>query len=643
MRAGDSFHREKMNGISSVRRSVAIRHPVWSSYGPQVTAGVVDFMRGQEMWRLVTENRSYGEMETVSIDRDWQGDGLILFRATEEELAAYRQRGQAVVLTSTEGPDLGFPRVVPDNAMIGRMAAEHLIECAVPHFAFLARGETFYREAEFASGLRRYARERLAGFRGKLAEYALEPAVHYLKGRPLWKPQTWREVETEVMAFLDLLPRPCGLFVADDSLGAVALRAADRLGIQVPRDFAVIGFGDDPAYCFATFPALSSIPYPGREVGRESAALLWQQMTGQAAATGRTEIPVPPIVTRESSDTLAIADSEIRELVRHIRLRAPHDALRVSELADLSPLSMTTIKARFSSLLGHGPKQEIQRVRVRHLQHLLGEPSLGLAEIARRMKFGSAHELSRFFLTETGQRPSEFREKLGGSRPRGGMKSVIFDMDGTLFDTEPVYFEAFRAAFAKQGGELDREEYFRELVGTSNEWIERYLAAKAPAGFDAVRFAADWRKKWRVLIAARPLIPLSGVKELLERLVELGVRVGLASSSDREEIDLCLEASGLAGYFPVRAAGDEVAAGKPAPDVYLLACRHLGVEARDCVAIEDSRHGVAAALAAGMAVLWVTDLPDQAPAGVRKEKTLADAGEGLWIAILSGEPEIKVP
>ncbi|WP_367872316.1 HAD-IA family hydrolase [Luteolibacter sp. Populi] len=632
-----------MSGPSVIRRSVAIRHPVWSSSGPQVTAGVVDFMRGDESWRLVTENRSYGEMEAVQIDQDWHGDGLILFRASEEELAAYRRRGQAVVLLSTEGPDAGYPRVVPDNARIGALAAEHLIECAVPHFAFLARGETFYREAQFASGLRRYARERLAGFRAKLGEYALEPAVHYLKGRPLWKAQTWREVETEVMAFLDQLPKPCGLFVVDDSLGAVALRAADRLGIRVPGELAVIGFGDDSAYCFATFPALSSIAYPGREVGREAAALLWRQMNGETLPAGRTEIPVQTVVSRESSDTLAIADPGIRELVRHIRLRAPHEALLVAELEDLTPLSMTTIKTRFAALLGHGPKQEIQRVRVRHLQHLLGDPALGLTEISRRMQFGSAHELSRFFLAETGERPSEFRKRLADAVSHDVRRAVIFDMDGTLFDTEPLYFEAFREAFARQGGELGREEYFRELMGAANETIERYLADKAPDGFDAKRFSGDWRGAWKSIMGRQPLQPLPGVSDLLERLCEQGIPVALASSSDRADIELCLEASGLAGYFPVRAAGDEVAEGKPSPEIYLLACRRLGVDPANCLAIEDSKRGIAAALAAGMAVVWVTDSPDAADAGVRKTKTLAGIGEGDWQEILSGGRELRVP
>ncbi len=373
-------------------------------------AGIADFIRGHEPWKLVTENDSFGEMEAVEIGADWHGDGLILFRATEKELRNFRDRGTAVVLTSTEGPDLGFPRLVPDNARIGELAAEHLVECAVPHFAYLARGETLYREPLHASGVRLYARERLAGFRRRLGDFSREPRVHYLKGRPLWKPQAWRLVETEVAAFLDTLPQGCGLFVVDDALGAVVLRAADRIGRRVPEDLAVIAFGDDPAYCFANFPALSTIAYPAREFGRVAAELLWRQMEGgSAAAAARTELPPGPVVARESSDTLAIPDPEIRDLVRHIRLAAPHDPLRVAELAERSRLSLTTIKARFTTFLGHGPKQEIQRVRLAHLKNLLADPELSLATIAARMGFGSPHELSRFFLAGTGQRPGAWR------------------------------------------------------------------------------------------------------------------------------------------------------------------------------------------------------------------------------------------
>lgn len=113
------------------RYNVGSRYPQWSSFGPEVLGGIADFMRKHETYRLSTENNSYGEMESVKIDADWQGQGVILFRATEEELVSFRQRGIAVVLTSTEGPELGYPPVVPDNAAIGRSAARHLLACGL--------------------------------------------------------------------------------------------------------------------------------------------------------------------------------------------------------------------------------------------------------------------------------------------------------------------------------------------------------------------------------------------------------------------------------------------------------------------------------------------------------------------------------
>lgn len=392
------------------RPVVAVRYPVWSSYCPQVLEGVVAHMREGEIWQLVTGNSSYGEMKPVVLDAGWKGDGIILFRATEEELESFRKRRVAAVLTSTEGPDGGFPRVVPDNFLIGRRAAAHLLECAVRQFAFLARGETFYREAEFAPGIRRYARQRLKGFCDELKSYSIEPRVHYLKGRPLWKADSWREIQSEVEAFLKTLPPQTGLFVVDDALGAVALRAADYLGIPVPRSLAMVGFGNDLSYCYSAHPALSTIPFPGFDIGRVAASVLHGQMLGVVDDSVLT-IPVPEVVQRDSSDVLAIPDEQVCELVRYIRLTAPRDPIRVSELTQISSLSLTTMKARFAHYLGRSPKQEIQRVRLRHLTHALEHTDLSLSAIAVQMRFSSAHELSRFFFSETGQRPGEYRDR----------------------------------------------------------------------------------------------------------------------------------------------------------------------------------------------------------------------------------------
>jgi DNA-binding LacI/PurR family transcriptional regulator len=156
-------------------------------------------------------------------------------------------------------------------------------------FAYLARGETLYKEAEFISGQRVYARERLAGYKEALAENDFEPRVHMLPGLPLWKKDTWKKMERAVEEFLTELPSPAGLFVVDDALASVALRVAERTDIAVPQSLSVLGFGDDVNYCHASLPTLSSIPYPAQAVGYRAAKELARQIAGEETGDRRQE------------------------------------------------------------------------------------------------------------------------------------------------------------------------------------------------------------------------------------------------------------------------------------------------------------------------------------------------------------------
>lgn len=390
---------------------IAVRYPAWSRFWQSVLPGILDYMGSDKPWRLQTEDNSYGEMESVRIDERWQGTGAVLFRASGKELEAYRSRGMAVVLTSTEGPDCGYPRVVPDNEAVGRHAATHLLETGVQEFAFLARGETLYAEDNLAPGKRRYALERLRGFSGRLAAEGIQPRTHLLKGYPLWEADAWRGVREETARFLLTLPSPCGLFVVDDALAAVALRAAEDIGRTVPDTLLVVSYGDDPQYCHSQFPALSTIPHPGRRVGFEAAELLDLQLRGRIEPGLVRRIPVEGVIARGSTDALPIKDAEIARVLAWIRQRAPTDPLQVGELAEHCGLSVSAINSRFRQVIGHGPKQEIQMVRLKRLKQLLRTTDRPLGEIGMLMGFASAHELSRFFLRETGTRPNVWRSQ----------------------------------------------------------------------------------------------------------------------------------------------------------------------------------------------------------------------------------------
>jgi HAD superfamily hydrolase (TIGR01509 family) len=186
--------------------------------------------------------------------------------------------------------------------------------------------------------------------------------------------------------------------------------------------------------------------------------------------------------------------------------------------------------------------------------------------------------------------------------------AVIFDLDGVLVDSETIWNGAKEALVRSSGGEW-RDEAPTVMMGMSSvEWAA-YLhdELRVPMDVDAINRAvvAEMESEYR---RALPLLPGAG-----EAVRALGERwpLALASSSNRELIDLVLELSGFA--FAVTVSSEEVAHGKPAPDVYLAAAAGLGVAPERCVAIEDSSNGLRSAAAAGMAVIAVPN-PHYAPA-----------------------------
>lgn len=621
---------------------IAIRYPVWSRYWQSVLPGILDFLNLRQPWRIQTEDNSYGEMESVRIDEKWKGDGAILFRATEAELKAFRKRGQAVVLTSTEGPDGGYPRVVPDNEAIGRMAAEHLMETGVREVAFLARGETLYSEDHFAPGFRVYPRERLKGFSRCLAECGMEPTVCFLRGHELWKPNAWRGVRDDVKDFLKSLPLPCGLFVVDDALGAVVMKAADELGIRIPQDLMIVAFGDDPLFCLSHVPSLSSICYPGRQIGYLAAELIEKQLAGEDCAGVVRRMAVSEMVKRGSSDHLATTDDAVGRAVAWIRRHAPTDPLQVSELGAASGLSVSALTPRFRKVVGLSPKQEISRVRLERLKQLLRTSEAPLAEISKVMNFSSPHEMSRFFFNETGERPSGFRDRL--KRESGVWKSpvVIFDLDGTLLDSEPLYCDSYVTAMEECGGHLTRDEYFSKFAGTTNASIEQELSGRLE-GIEARRFGRVWRKIFASLLKRDGPATKPGASEMIGDLRAAGVRLALASSSDGDDVRACLTRAGLADHFEVVVCGDEVSKGKPAPDLFLLAASRMNVSAGECLVVEDSNAGVAAAHRAGMRVVMVPDVAAPEPASLEVAEEVVDTlrNSSCLDALLKGLPSSR--
>lgn len=208
--------------------------------------------------------------------------------------------------------------------------------------------------------------------------------------------------------------------------------------------------------------------------------------------------------------------------------------------------------------------------------------------------------------------------------------AVIFDLDGLLIDSEPLWRSVEREVFAEVGVELSEADC-RTTTGLRCDLVVAHWFERRPwsgPGTAEVQRRIEERMRDRIQREGRPL---PGAVEAVGRVAAAGLRLAVASSSDRRLIDAALQRLGLDRVIRVRCSAVDEAAPKPAPDVYLRAAAALGLAPANCLAVEDSAPGVAAALAAGMRVVAVPDPEHRCDPGIRRAHRVLDSLDELEI------------
>ncbi len=183
---------------------------------------------------------------------------------------------------------------------------------------------------------------------------------------------------------------------------------------------------------------------------------------------------------------------------------------------------------------------------------------------------------------------------------------AIFDMDGTLVDTERLYRKAWYVA-AEQWGVTATEEFRQAMAGLPQAPSVQVIHRFFPQVSDPLQFYRDGMNwVWQEVKRHLPLRP--GAREILEYFRGQGVKIALASSSWRAMIQDNLTNGGLREFFDVIVSGEDVKRGKPSPDIFLLAAERLGLAPEDCYVLEDSVSGARAGVAAGCATVMIVDL-----------------------------------
>jgi beta-phosphoglucomutase-like phosphatase (HAD superfamily) len=186
------------------------------------------------------------------------------------------------------------------------------------------------------------------------------------------------------------------------------------------------------------------------------------------------------------------------------------------------------------------------------------------------------------------------------------VEAIVLDMDGLMLDTEPFYKTAWQCAAAELGYPLDDASYTK-LVGRPTVDCERALVAQFGVSFPLDRFRGRWPELWQGEVSENGIEQKPGLADFLAFADAHRLPMAVATSSEREYAAFSLRHAGLDRHFEVIVTGDEIAQGKPAPDIYLEAARRLNVDPKFCVALEDSEAGIIAASSAGMRGLLIPD------------------------------------
>lgn len=185
----------------------------------------------------------------------------------------------------------------------------------------------------------------------------------------------------------------------------------------------------------------------------------------------------------------------------------------------------------------------------------------------------------------------------------GSQKALLFDIDGTLADTDALHLQAFNQIFAPRGHVFDRARASKELMGFSNASIgERFLSEEPPERRLAIMDEKE--AAFRRLVAGK-IAPLPGLMPLLARADQAGVPMVAVTNAPRLNAEMLLAGLGISDRFRRVVIGDELSHGKPHPMPYLEGLRAVNAAARFSVAFEDSRSGVLAASAAGIATIGI--------------------------------------
>ncbi|MBN2211610.1 MAG: DNA-binding transcriptional regulator [Sedimentisphaerales bacterium] len=325
------------------------------------------------------------------VNEEQKIDGLIT-RNPRLDVKHIKKGTPTIIAIHTHEQIKNIPYVLMDHKAVGRMGAEYLIHLGFKHFAFCGFEDMFW------------AKLRCEGFTDAMRQAGFSPFIYEAKS----KPASWSKMLDSLKEWAFTLPLPIGIMTSNDDRAIHLIEACHEAGLHIPDDIAVLGVSNEDFFCDLAFPPLSSLVLKVEEAGYQTAQLMERLMGGEKMDGQRIIIKPSHIITRQSTDILAVEDRELRTALRFIRDNA-RLAIQVEDVVKATSLSRRVLEHRFQKQLNSTILEEINKNRVAQIEMFLRETDMSIDHISGYLGFSNRNNFTRFFTRETGITPKVFK------------------------------------------------------------------------------------------------------------------------------------------------------------------------------------------------------------------------------------------
>lgn len=381
-------------------RRVALIYDARLAYDLKVMMGVATYLQERAHYSVYIEENALKDQRLPDL-RSWEGDGII---------ADFDDPAVARLVVQSRLPAVGFgggygwyvegssiPYFYTNNKAIATLAADHLLDRGFKYFAYCGYPR---------SPINGWAEERQEAFANHIAKRGFPCAVFEGQHKST---RQWAAVQRSLGNWLRKLPKPVGVMSANDNRGRQVLEACRAFELKVPAEVAVIGVDNDELLCKLSSPPLSSVEQGARKLGYAAGALLDEIMESRRPRQRHFVIDPTGVVTRHSTDVLAIEDPKVAQAMAFIREHAC-DRIKVPHVVGAVAISRSGLETRFTSALGYTIRTAIRRTQLERARRLVFDTEMPLKQVAAETGFKSVQHMTTIFAEAFGKTPAKYRQ-----------------------------------------------------------------------------------------------------------------------------------------------------------------------------------------------------------------------------------------